>query len=159
MVGRTAKKAVARIRPEFNRSAPGRQVFARAWHQPGLIDGLAIARRRNRHKLAVGRITRQIKKRGHRTYGVREGRVLRHIGYALAVQQHSAAIAQSAHILFAATSHDGPFLLWRLRQNITQSSFSSRTGTMKSVAIAFRAIRAILARRRDSNTQPGTTYL
>jgi len=39
-----------------------------------------------------------------------EGRMRRHVGHALAVEQHRAAVAQAAHIVVAAPSHTAPLL-------------------------------------------------
>jgi hypothetical protein len=43
-------------------------------------------------------------------YARREGRMRRHVGHSLTVQQHRATITQAAHILVAASSHTVPFL-------------------------------------------------
>src|SRR6266850_3094204 len=110
MIGRAPQKTIARIRPEFDRAPPRRQVLAGARHQPRLVDGPAIARRRIGHHVAVGRIDGEIVELRDGMYPGGEGRMCRHIRHSLTVQQYRAAITQPAHILVATPSHTVSFL-------------------------------------------------
>jgi hypothetical protein len=108
VIGRAAEEAIRGVGPALDRLPPGGEVLARARHQPGLVDGPAVARRGIRHQRPIRRIVGDVVEVGERAYGGGEGRVIGDVLDTLAVEEHRAAIAQPAYVVRTTPCHAAP---------------------------------------------------